>query len=398
MAPSLTADDLPQNGDQLTSSKTNERSESQHREPLRLIGALDAFDYFDVTPCIGRQYKDVDLAEWLNAPSSDELIRDLAITISQRGVVFFSKQDGINDERQKELMRRLGELTGRPSTSGLHIHPICAESEEARAHKGNDDEINIISSKFKEKSNKAYADAKVNGGDKRANKVHTDMKQSQAAVCAKKQSMETEWHSDIAFENVPADYTMLRLTEIPKTGGDTLWASGYELYDRISPPYQKFLEALTATYHYAGLDAFNAVAARHGFKIHPGPRGTPENVSFPSVSVHPLVRTNPVTGWKSLYAIGHHLKNINGLTKDESKNMEKWFIRLLVENHDLQVRHRWENINDLAIWDNRSMYHAATPDHQGFGSRSGHRAVGVGERPYLDPESKSRREALSLAY
>lgn len=62
---------------------------------------------------------------------------------------------------------------------------------------------------------------------------------------------------------------------------DTLWASGYELYERISPPYQKFLETLTATYHYAGLEVFSAVAERHGFKIHEGPRGSPDNVRFP---------------------------------------------------------------------------------------------------------------------
>jgi len=28
-----------------------------------------------------------------------------------------------------------------------------------------------------------------------------------------------QWHSDTAFEPVPADYTSLRLTQLPKTGG-----------------------------------------------------------------------------------------------------------------------------------------------------------------------------------
>ena len=84
------------------------------------------------------------------------------------------------------------------------------------------------------------------------------------------------------------------------------------------------------------------------------------------------------------------------MTADESKMLEDWFIKLLVENHDIQVRHRWENVNDVAIWDNRSTYHAATPDHQSFGHRGGHRAVSVGEVPYLDPNSKTRRQALGL--
>ena len=54
--------------------------EVNHREPLKLSGALDQFKTFDVTPVIGREFVDADLAEWLRAPNSDELIRDLGIT------------------------------------------------------------------------------------------------------------------------------------------------------------------------------------------------------------------------------------------------------------------------------------------------------------------------------
>lgn len=49
----------------------------------------------------------------------------------------------------------------------------------------------------------------------------------------------------------------------------------------------------------------------------------------------------------------------------------------------------------VAIWDHRSVYHAATWDYDGLGPRTGHRAVGLGERPYLDPESIGRQEALA---
>lgn len=51
-----------------------------HKEPLKLSGALDKFEHFDVTPVIGREYANVDLTELLSAPNSDELLRDLAIT------------------------------------------------------------------------------------------------------------------------------------------------------------------------------------------------------------------------------------------------------------------------------------------------------------------------------
>ena len=175
---------------------------------------------------------------------------------------------------------------------------------------------------------------------------------------------------------------------------DTLWASGYEVYDRVSPLYQKFLEGLTATY---AQPRFNQAADKNGFKLYSAPRGAPENVGEILEAVHPVIRTNPVTGWKSIFAVGHHVQKVNGISEDESKHLLDWFVRLITENHDLQVRHKWKNANDLAIWDNRSVYHAATPDYfdiPEFGERKGNRAVSLGERPYLDSESTGRREAL----
>ncbi|KAL4804757.1 hypothetical protein BDV18DRAFT_153123 [Aspergillus unguis] len=341
-----------------------EFTKDNHREPLKLSGAFDDVENFDVTPAIGREFPSAKLAEWLRAPNSDELLRELAITISQRGVVFFRKQDGLTDDLQKELVDRLGRLSGKPSTSGLHIHPI---SNSKREHSTPDDEISVISS---EQRQKLYQGRYSFG-----------------------KSGRHEWHSDITFEPVPSDYTLLRLTELPKSGGDTLWASGYEVYDKISKPYQAFLDNLTATY---AQPLFNKIADNNSFAVHAGPRGAPENVGEELLAVHPVVRTNPVTGWKSIFAVGHHVQKVNGVSEDESRHLLDWFLRLITENHDLQVRFRWQNPNDVAIWDNRSVYHAATFDYAHLGPRTGHRAVGLGERPYYDPKSTSRREALGL--
>lgn len=51
-----------------------------HREPLVLKGVLDQYESFEVTPIIGKEFSTANLKEWLRAPNSDELIRDLAIT------------------------------------------------------------------------------------------------------------------------------------------------------------------------------------------------------------------------------------------------------------------------------------------------------------------------------
>ena len=50
------------------------------KAPLKLSGAIESWKNFDVTPVIGREYADVDLAAVLKAENSDELLRDLAIT------------------------------------------------------------------------------------------------------------------------------------------------------------------------------------------------------------------------------------------------------------------------------------------------------------------------------
>ncbi|GIZ46278.1 hypothetical protein CKM354_000941000 [Cercospora kikuchii] len=333
--------------------------------PLINNGSLDNLEQFDVTPVIGTEFPEANLVDMLNAPNADELLTELALTISQRGVVFFRKQDNLTNELQKQLITRLGELSGKPESSGLHVHPVFSADGN---HSGQaDKEISTISSRTAK--------------DLFSQSDRLD-------VCAKKQSS-FQWHTDIAFEKVPASYSSLRLTELPKSGGDTLWASGYELYDRLSPAMQQFFEGKTCTYAVPG---YNRAAKRGNFDLYSKPRGSPLNVGTELRATHPVVRTNPITGWKSLYALD--CQQINGLTKGESNLFCDWLKKLIVDNHDLQVRLRWKNPNDIAIWDNRSTFHNATYDYFGLGDRFGNRAVGLAEVPYYDPNSKSRWESL----
>lgn len=134
------------------------------------------------------------------------------IIVSERGVVFFRAQDKLTNDLQKKLMLRLGELTGRPKEHSLHIHPVLNNALDLG---GDDPEISTISSvQFNKFDNK-----KVESPD---------------GVSLKKQN-NAQWHSDIAFEPCPADYTCLRLTQLPKTGG------GMSLPPPPSPPKQNKL-------------------------------------------------------------------------------------------------------------------------------------------------------------
>jgi alpha-ketoglutarate-dependent taurine dioxygenase len=82
---------------------------------------------------------------------------------------------------------------------------------------------------------------------------------------------------------------MLKIHTLPATGGDTLWASGYEVYDRLSPAMQTFLEGLTATH-----DAkfFLEEAERLGNPIRKCVRGHELNAGEGLTATHPVIRTN----------------------------------------------------------------------------------------------------------
>ena len=326
-------------------------------QPLHTTGLLDSlFEPDDLTPVIGRSYPTLQLRDVLRHDRSDELLRDLAIVISRRNVV-------TPEEQQKEFTSRLGQLSGKPRTSGLHVHPALNADREVNLDDGQrnrDNEISVIDSKVLD----SLDIGPRSGAD--------------------------EWHSDISFEKVPADYTSLKVHTMPPTGGDTLWASGYELYDLLSPQFQVMADSLVGQF---ASPHFTRSAARHGYKINTGPRGAAENVGEDLSAEHPFVRTNPVTGWKSVYGLGHHFQRIKDLKPSESDLIRQFVLDLLTQNHTTQVRYRWGK-NDIAVWDNRSTFHAATPDYQSLGPRSGVRAVSCGERPYLDPKSHSRRSEL----
>lgn len=261
---------------------------------------------------------------------------ELTRPVSQRGVVFFRDQN-LNIDDQKRLGRKLGALTGRPTSSGLHKHALFNSKRGLKIdeHGRVDDEISIISSE----QNRKYDPARH---------------QAASSLIASH-----GWHADISFEPVPSDYAILKLTQIPEdAGGDTLWASGYEAYDRLSPAFRTLAESLTATHH---TTEFLDSARIHNLEFYTGERGAPENVGLDFTASHPVIRTNPVTGWKSLFGAAGQVAQgrIDGVTPRESEILKDYFLQVISGNHDLQVRFRWGK-DDVAIWDNRSTFHTAT--------------------------------------
>ncbi|KAL8280377.1 hypothetical protein RQP46_007294 [Phenoliferia psychrophenolica] len=308
----------------------------------------------DLTPVLGTQINNAQLGELIDSPDSDALLRDLAILISRRNVVFFRNQgSALSDVHLKKLATKLGELSGKPQNSKLHIHPT---------ENTPDLELSPITTAFVKR------------------------KAGQSLLASR------GWHSDITFEPVPSDFSILNIHTLPPTGGDTLWASAYEAYDRLTPMLATFLEGLTAVHD---ANYFHIRAKILGTEVYAETRGHPDNVGSDLSTVHPVIRTNAITGWKGIFVNPTFTKKIVELNLDESKILLDYLFRLITDNHDLQVRFAWQK-NDVAIWSNASTFHSVTVDYEGDGVRKGNRVVSLGEHPYFDPSSKSRREALGL--
>ncbi|KAF8856096.1 putative TfdA family taurine dioxygenase [Acephala macrosclerotiorum] len=336
----------------------HEKARPREAGPFKYSGSLDSYEQFDSTPTVGREIPTLQIKSLLNSPNADTLIRDLAITVSERGVVFLRNQDTTTQDLIT-LGQKLSTLTGSPESSGLHIHPIT----EANSELG--DQISVISS-IKQKKGAQKPDPLTEPSKFASN----------------------GWHADITFEPVPSNYALLKIHTLPPTGGDTLWASGYEIYDRLSPATAKYLEGSTAIHD---ANFFNGIAERLGHPLRDGVRGSELNQGKNLQAVHPVIRTNPVTGWKSVFVNKAFTKRIVELTKDESDVILGYLFNLVSLNHDNQVRFKW-NKNDVAIWDNRSNWHTATFDYQE--DRIGDRVVSLGEAPYFDPQSVSRKVTL----
>lgn len=313
--------------------------------PLELGTSIDHWKYEDLTRILGRVYNDIDLVEVLNAPNADELLRDLAITsehplnlapnknensllpVSHRGLVVFRNQKNLTADQQKFFTHRLGQLTGKPDESTIHIHPMYVPTIQAMLSQTNNHSNHTVH-KEGEKPDLEMSTIARNPAN---------MLSKQSGVVAgkktlKKQSVADGWHSDIAFERVTSDYTTLVNKVRPSTGGDTVFASAYEVYDRISPPWRAFLETLTGSFSPVGYSP--NPEHTHLYQV---ARGHPNNVDQSLTAEHPIVRTNPVTGWKSIFGVGHHLQTVNGLAPDESEHIKSYLMKLITDNHDLQV-------------------------------------------------------------
>ncbi|ETI37203.1 hypothetical protein F441_16614 [Phytophthora nicotianae CJ01A1] len=275
-----------------------------------------------LAPKIGTELSGIQLHELTDAQRDE-----LALLVSHRGVVFFRDQE-INIEQQIDLGRYYGPL---------HVHQNLGHPE----------------------------------GHPEVLVVENSVADSDRIIKRQQYDPDNVWHSDVSNERQPPSYTSFKVLTNPPLGGDTLWASAYEAYERLSPPFKKFIEGLTAI-HSSKAQAERAEQRGHTIRRAP--------VEFE----HPVVRTHPVTGRKALFVNPAFTRRIPQLSSRESDAVLKVLYKHITEGHEFQVRFRWSK-NAVAVWDNRITAHFATFDYLP-GNRHAVRVTTQGEIPYFDGE------------
>jgi alpha-ketoglutarate-dependent taurine dioxygenase len=251
----------------------------------------------------------------LSRPLSDEQFRDVHAALMDNLVIFFRDQK-LSLERHKELGARFGKL---------HFHPAAPRVFPEHP------EVFVI----KADENSTY----VAGED---------------------------WHSDVSCDAEPPMGTILYLTEVPPDGGgDTLFANMYLAYDRLSPRIRTLLDGMTAIHD--------------GEQLYRGRYGNDDTGKVYPRAEHPVVRTHPVTGRKSLYVNRFFTTRIVGLSKIESDGLLQMLFRH-IETPEFQVRFRWQP-GSIAFWDNRCAQHRALWDYYP-NRRYGHRVTVCGDKPF----------------
>ena len=257
---------------------------------------MTTFSITPVTPTIGAEIGNIDLRDTL----SDETMADLEQAFLKWKVLFFRDQD-IEIEDQKRLGLWFGELDIHPTASKEGKNPEAlriAENEEVRAHN------NL-------------------------------------------------WHSDVCFRLEPPLGSILRGIEIPPTGGDTLWANMEAAYAGLNDDIKERIDDAYAVNAWppSWIDLAmrkEGVTDREAFR-----RENPD-------PEHPVVRTHPQTGNKSLYVNTAFTRRIVGMEQAESDELLALLFRQAAIP-EYQCRLRWQK-NTIAFWDNRCTQHYAVAD------------------------------------
>ena len=180
-----------------------------------------------------------------------------------------------------------------------------------------------------------------------------------------------DWHIDVSFREKPPLGSVLRGKTIPKHGGDTHFANAAAAYERLDSDIKSRVDDLFAVNDYTKMfgpsTRFNSEESHEENKT-----------KFPPV-LHPVIRTHPETGLRSIFTNNFFTSYIDGLDSEESEFLLAELAKA-VRDKELHFSVQWEP-ETFVMWDNRCVQHVATDDLLPLYRRM-ERVTIAGDRPF----------------
>ena len=151
------------------------------------------------------------------------------------------------------------------------------------------------------------------------------------------------WHTDKSYHAVPSFATLLHARELPPSGGDTEYANMQLAYEALDDAMKQRIAGLKAVHSWE--------ANRRNTGNTPATEA--EKRERPPVT-HPMVRTHPDSGRKTLY-IGIHTSHVDGMPEAEGRALLDQLMQHATQRQFVYV-HEWKP-GDLVMWDNRALLH-----------------------------------------
>ena len=158
---------------------------------------------------------------------------------------------------------------------------------------------------------------------------------------------EVGWHYDQIYLARPAVGSLLTSVKLPPDGGSTYFADMSTAYETLPTHLREAIDGRSAVQSYS---AFN-----QSYSTETNDTQTKKTQDVE----HPIVRTHPFTGRKSLYICPGMSIKIIGLPEDESKQVLEecfaWSIK-----PEFVYQHDWQ-LGDSLLWDNACTMHRRDP-------------------------------------
>jgi taurine dioxygenase len=283
------------------------------------------YDYAGLTitpagPLLGAEVSDVDLREALDG----ETVAAVHAALLQHKVLFFRDQH-ISHEQHIAFGRLFGELESHPITAHLPGYPEILHIE-------------------------------AGDGTPLTAKTVPELRPT------------NKWHADVTFRERPSMGGVLRARTLPPSGGDTLFCDTAAVFRDLPSDLKLKLAHLKAEHDILRNFGHRVTAERRSQLIR----------EFPPVA-HPVVRTHPETGEKSLFVNHEFTSRILGVDEDESRELLADLIAR-VAAPEYHVRFRWSP-NTVVFWDNRTTQHYPVFDYWPH-ERVVERVTIKGDRPF----------------